>query len=266
MKHMVLIGQYYPVDSFFHRADPRAKIITLFLYFFALFLVNDLYAKLAVTVLLLAGVLFAKIPLRMLLKSLKPVLFFVVLTAVLNAFMIPGEVVWQWGFLKITDAGIYQGIWMAWRLILLMISASLLTLTTTPIAFTDGLESLLKPLNMVKVPVHELAMMISIALRFIPTLMEEGERIIQAQMARGMDFHKGSLKERIKNILPLLVPFFLSAMKRADELAEAMESRGYHGGRGRTRMRVLMFTVSDMLLVALMTVLLVGLLIYRWVL
>lgn len=262
----MLIGQYYPVDSFFHRLDPRAKIVTLFLYFFALFMVNDLYAKIAVTALLLVAVLFAKIPLKMLLKSLKPVVFFVVLTAVLNAFMIPGNIVWQWGFLKITDAGITQGIWMAWRLILLMISASLLTLTTTPIAFTDGLESLLKPLNMVKVPVHELAMMISIALRFIPTLMEEGGRIIQAQMARGMDFRKGSLKERIGNILPLLVPFFLSAMKRADELAEAMESRGYHGGSGRTRMRVLTFTVADMLLVTLMTLLLVGLLIYRWVL
>lgn len=266
MKHTVLIGQYYPVDSFFHKADPRAKIVALFLYFFALFLVNDLYSKIAVTFLLLIGVFLSKIPLKMILKSLKPILFFIVLTAVLNAFMIPGEVIWQWGWLKITDAGVYQGIWMAWRLILLMISASLLTLTTTPIAFTDGLEALMKPLNMVRVPVHELAMMISIALRFIPTLLEEGERIIQAQMARGMDFHKGNLKEKIMNILPLLVPFFLSAMKRADELAEAMEARGYHGGSGRTRMRVLTFTVSDMLMIALMAVLLAALFLYRWVL
>lgn len=259
-----MIGQYYPVDSFWHKADPRAKIVALFLYFFALFVVSDLYSKIAVTVLLLVGIYFSNIPIKLILKSLKPILFFIVLTAVLNAFMIPGEVVWQWGFLKITDAGIYQGIWMAWRLILLMLAASLLTLTTTPISFTDGMESLMQPLNMIKVPVHELSMMISIALRFIPTLMEEGERIIQAQMARGMDFRKGSLKERIMNILPLLVPFFLSAMKRADELAEAMESRGYHGGSGRTRMRVLAFSVSDMLVIALLVVFVAVLLLYRW--
>ena len=260
-----MIGQYYPVDSFWHKADPRGKIVALFLYFLALFVAKDIYAKVAVTILLLIGIHFSNIPVTLILKSLRPILLFIILTGLLNAFMIPGEILWQWGIFKITEEGIYQGIWMAWRLILLMLSASLLTLSTTPISFTDGLESLMKPLNMVKVPVHELAMMISIALRFIPTLMEEGERIIQAQMARGMDFKRGSFKDRIMNILPLLVPFFLSAMKRADELAEAMESRGYHGGSGRTRMRVLSFQVSDMLLVSFMGIFVVLLVIYRWI-
>lgn len=246
----ITIGQYLPGNSFLHHLDPRTKIIGILLYMITLFMINNfvgLGSMLAVSLFL---VLLSRIPVRFFLKGLKPIAFIVVLTVSLQMFMTPGEIVWQWGFLKITVEGIRQAIFMGTRLILLVSITSILTLTTTPIALTDGIETLLKPFQRFGVPAHELAMMMTIALRFIPTLIEETEKIMRAQSARGADFESGNLMERAKAMIPLLVPLFLGAFKRADELAMAMEARCYHGGDQRTRLKALCYSKYDLVAVA----------------
>ncbi|MCL2166262.1 MAG: energy-coupling factor transporter transmembrane protein EcfT [Clostridiales bacterium] len=240
----ITIGQYYPGQSFLHLLDPRTKLICLFAYMVGLFMVKEPpgFGFLAVfTVLVIAG---SGVPVKVLGKGLKPMWLLLTLTMVLNFFMVSeGDILWQWRFLKITNAGVARGAFMAFRLVLLLNVTSLLTLTTTPIMLTDGLERIMKRCF---IPMaHELAMMMTIALRFIPTLIEETERIMKAQMARGADFETGNLLTKAKSLIPLLIPLFVSAFRRADELAMAMEARCYRGGEGRTRLRQLQYQGRD---------------------
>ena len=241
----ITIGQYLPGDSFMHKLDPRTKIIAVLLYMISLFIVNNFWGLGAMLVLSLFVVTVSRIPLRFFFRGIKAIVFIVLLTVALQMFMTPGEPLWELGFLKITKEGIRQAIFMGTRLILLVSVTSILTLTTTPISLTDGIETLLKPFQKIGVPAHELAMMMTIALRFIPTLIEETDKIMKAQSARGADFESGNLIERAKAMIPLLVPLFLNAIKRADELALAMEARCYHGGDGRTRLKALQYETRD---------------------
>ena len=241
----ITIGQYLPGSSFLHKLDPRTKIMAVVVYMISLFVVNNFWGLGTMLVLSLAIVLISRIPLRFFFRGIKAIVFIVLLTVILQMFMTPGEPLVELGFLKITKEGVHQAVFMGTRLVLLVSVTSILTLTTTPIALTDGIENLLKPFQKFGVPAHELAMMMTIALRFIPTLVEETDKIMKAQSARGADFESGNLLERAKAMIPLLVPLFLNAIKRADELALAMEARCYHGGDGRTRMKALQYSGRD---------------------
>lgn len=256
----ITIGQYYPGRSFVHLLDPRIKIVISFLFIILIFFVKSFLGYGFVFLFLATVVGISGIPAKYVIKGLKPLLFIILLTFFLNIFFTPGEtVLLRIGFLVLTKEGLLQGIFMAFRLIFLVTGTSLLTLTTSPIALTDGIESLLRPLRVIKFPSHELAMMMTIALRFIPTLLEETDKIMKAQMARGADFESGNILQRAKALIPLLVPLFISAFRRADELAMAMESRCYRGGDNRTRMKVLEVDKRDY--VALLFTLLFALLI-----
>ncbi|WP_053955675.1 energy-coupling factor transporter transmembrane component T family protein [Inediibacterium massiliense] len=241
----ITIGQYYPVDSIIHRLDPRIKILSTFAYILALFIVKDFTAYLYPVIFLGGVVILSKVPPSYMLRGLKPLFLIIILTFSINIFMTKGEVIYELGPLDITKEGLHQAIFMALRLILLIIGTSLLTLTTSPIQLTDGIEKLLNPFKKIGVPAHELSMMMTIALRFIPTLLEETDKIMKAQMARGADFESGNILNRAKSLVPLLVPLFISAFRRADELAMAMEARCYRGGENRTRMKELSFHTRD---------------------
>ncbi len=244
----ITLGQYYPGNSFIHRLDPRTKILSTLLLIVAVFLANTAIGYAALCAMVLFIILVSGLPFMLVLKSVKPLLFIIVLTLVLHAVMGQGEhVLYQWKFIRITEEGLRLGVQMAMRLILLLMISSILTFTTSPIVLTDGIEALLRPFRVIGVPAHELAMMMTIALRFIPTLMEETDRIIKAQTARGADFSGGNLLVRAKNMLPILVPLFISAFRRADDLAVAMEARCYHGGEGRTRMHQLAYRSGDVM-------------------
>ena len=244
----ITLGQYYPGNSFIHRLDPRTKILSTLLLIVAVFLANTAIGYAALCAMVLFIILVSCLPFMLVLKSVKPLLFIIVLTLVLHAVMGQGEhVLYQWKFIKVTEEGLQLGVQMAMRLILLLMISSILTFTTSPIVLTDGIEALLRPFRVIGVPAHELAMMMTIALRFIPTLMEETDRIIKAQMARGADFSGGNLLVRAKNMLPILVPLFISAFRRADDLAVAMEARCYRGGEGRTRMHQLAYRSGDVM-------------------
>lgn len=246
MMKNITLGQYYPVDSFVHRLDPRAKILLTVLMIVAVFLVHTLVGYLFVLAFCVLAAKFANVPFKMLLKGLKALRFILILTFLLNLFFsAEGAVIFRLGILTITQDGLMKAIHYSLRLCFLVMGTSLMTLTTSPIALSDGIEMLFSPLKVIKFPAHELAMMMSIALRFIPTLMEEADKIMKAQMARGADFETGNLIGRAKAMIPLLVPLFVSAFRRAGDLAMAMESRCYHGGEGRTRLRVLKFTKND---------------------
>lgn len=242
----ITIGQFFPGSSPVHRCDPRVKLILEIALIVVLFLAKGVvsYALLALylaTVIKLSG-----IPFKMVTRGLKPVVFIVAFTAVLNIFYTPAETyLWEWKFLHVSWAGIRVAAFMVVRILLLIIGTTMLTYTTSPIELTDGLESLLKPLKKIHFPVHELSMMMSIALRFIPILMEETDKIMKAQMARGADFESGSLIQKAKSMVPLLVPLFISAFRRATDLAMAMEARCYHGGEGRTKMKPLHYAGRD---------------------
>lgn len=240
----ITIGQYYPGHSWLHRLDPRTKLVGLILYMVGIFMIQDIWDYLYVLLFTLPLIAFSGIPLKVLIKGVKPLWIILVFTMILHFFMTPeGQILWQWKFIKITDAGIIRAFFMALRLVLLINVTALLTLTTTPIVLTDGLESLMKACF---IPMaHELAMMMTIALRFIPTLIEETEKIMNAQIARGADFESGNLLARGRNLVPLLIPLFISAFRRADELALAMEARCYRGGTGRTRLRQLKMRLGD---------------------
>ena len=241
----ITIGQYFPGQSAVHRLDPRMKIILTMLYIVALFVADNFQGLLLSAVFAAAGYLISGIPLSLIRKSMKPVIPIIVFTAVLNMLFVEGREIFRLGFLKITLEGVVLAVLMVTRIICLIAGSSLLTYTTSPIALTDAIEQLLVPLKRLKMPVHELAMMMTIALRFIPTLIEEADKIMKAQMARGADFESGNLIKRAKAMVPLLVPLFVSAFRRAGELAMAMEARCYHGGEGRTRLRVLHFQKID---------------------
>lgn len=257
----ITIGQYVKGDSLLHRLDPRTKIIGVFLLMTALFSVNNARGFGLVAGFIVFVLLLSRVPLKFYLKGLKPLVIIVIFTALMQMLLTPGEIIWSWSVFKITWEGVRLAFFMCSRLIFLVLITSVLTLTTTPIALTDAIETLLNPLKPIGVPAHELAMMMTIALRFIPTLIEETEKIIKAQTARGADFESGNLLNRAKALLPILVPLFLSAFKRADELAIAMEARCYHGGEGRTRLHELMYTRKDvtvLVFLVLFTVLIIA--------
>ncbi|MBO4953862.1 MAG: energy-coupling factor transporter transmembrane protein EcfT [Clostridia bacterium] len=258
----ITLGQYFPGNSLLHRLDPRCKLILVVLYMVFLFVTKNPWVYLGLGVLLTLFVLVSKIPVGFFLKGLKPVAFLIAFTAVFNLFFgsaNAAHVYFSWGIIRITDAGIRQALLMAVRILLLVSATSLLTFTTTPILLTDALERLLSPLKKLGVPVYEFAMMMTIALRFIPTLIEEVDKIIKAQAARGADFDSGSLLQRAKSFVPVLVPLFISAFRRADDLATAMESRCYHGGEGRTRLRELRYAKRDIFAFLLFALIGIGL-------
>ena len=251
MLNDVTFGQYYPVRSFVHNMDPRAKIVFVIAYIVAIFLADNFFGLAAVTLFLLVAVFLSRVPLGRVLRSVKMILFLVIFTAVLNLFFYTGESAYepllQWWIVSVTWESIVNTIFLAVRLFLLVLGTSLLTLTTTPVSLTDGIESLLKPLTFIKVPVHELALIISIALRFIPILIDETNRIISAQKARGADFDTGGLIKRAKAMIPVLIPLLVSAFRRAEELGDAMDARCYRGAKGRTKYKKLTFSWRDLL-------------------
>ena len=243
----ITLGQYFPGNTVVHRLDPRTKLIWLLGYIVALFLAKNIWGYALMLIVLVLESALSHIKPKTLLSGLKPLIFIVIFTAVINLFYGTGEPLWQWWILKITAEGIRKAGFMALRIMLLVCGTFLLTYTTSPLQLTDGLERLLGPLKKLRVPVQELSMMMSIALRFIPTLIEETDKIMSAQKARGASFDTGKLSERAKALLPLLVPLFVSAFRRADELATAMECRCYSGGEGRTRMKQLVYQRRDLL-------------------
>ena len=259
----ITIGQYFPGKSAIHKLDPRIKIVLTMAYIVMLFLARDV-AGLAVGVLFLCLIYgISKVPPKMILKSLKPVVPIIIFTAVLNMFFIEGDPLVHWWIFTITKKGIMTAVVMAIRIICLIAGTSLLTYTTSPIALTDGIERLLSPLKKIRVPVHELAMMMTIALRFIPTLIEETDKIMSAQKARGADLESGGLVQRAKALVPILIPLFVSAFRRADELALAMECRCYRGGEGRTRMKQLHLSGGDFVASAVVALCFAGILLAR---
>ena len=232
----ITIGQYFPGNSVIHRLDPRVKIIATLLFIIELFIVDNFLGFAVAGVCLGIVIAVSGVPLGYIVRGLKPIIIILLFTFTLNMFMIDGRILWQWGFLKITAEGLRTAVFMAIRLILLIIGSSMLTLCTRPLSLTDGIERLLSPFKIIGVPAHEIAMMMTIALRFIPTLLEETDKIMKAQQARGADFETGSLIHRAKSLIPILVPLFVSAFRIAQDLAMAMEARCYRGGEQRTRM------------------------------
>ena len=260
----ITLGQYFPGKSPIHLLDPRSKLLFLIIYFVALFTADGWISYGIVLVFLSTVIYMTTIPLKTIVKGLKPLIFILVFTGILNLFMTPGEnvLVSFWG-LKITTEGLVQAIFMVSRILMLIVGTFLLTYTTSPIALTDGLESLLGPLKKLHLPVHELSMMMCIALRFIPTLIEETDKIMSAQKARGADFETGSLMQRVKALVPILVPLFIGAFRRADELATAMECRCYQGGEGRTKMKTLHYKRRDFVAFGSGAVLVAGIIVLR---
>ena len=263
----ITIGHYIPGESFTHKLDPRTKIIISILFIVSLFVINKFPGYLLVIAFLGAIIINSKVPLRFIIKGLKPILFLVLITGILNIFMIKGTedtLLFHLGFLNIYEEGLSTAAFMALRLVFLIIGTSMLTLTTSPIELTDGIERLLRPIG--KTLAHELAMMMTIALRFIPTLMEETDKIIKAQEARGADFDSGNIIQKAKSLIPILVPLFISSFRRADELAMAMESRCYRGGAGRTRMKELKYSYRDLVAYGIFMILFVSSFVIRFAL
>lgn len=258
----IIFGRFLPGDTYVHKMDPRAKLLSIFGFIVIVFVANNTITYSILVGMTLFVMLLSRIKPSFLINGLKPVVFLIIFTFLLHLFFTrEGDLLWEWGILKVYEGGLRQGIYISLRFAILVVMTSFLTLTTSPIAITDAIEILLNPLKKIKVPVHELALMMSISLRFIPTLMDETDKIMKAQMARGSDLSTGPIKDRIKAVVPLLVPLFVSAFKRAEDLATAMEVRGYKGGEGRTRYRQLAWHVRDTIaLVALLA--LAGVLFY----
>ncbi|SKC35438.1 energy-coupling factor transporter transmembrane component T family protein [Maledivibacter halophilus] len=261
----ITLGQYYPINSIIHKLDPRFKILGSFAYIVALFIIKNIEAYFVVIGFLALTIILAKVPLKYILRGLKPIFLIIILTFGINIFMTPGEPLYQLGVFKITKEGINMAVFMALRLIFLIIGTSLLTLTTSPIELTDGIEKILNPFKRIGVPAHELAMMMTIALRFIPTLLEETDKIMKAQMARGADFESGNIVKRAKSLIPLLVPLFIGAFRRADDLAMAMEARCYRGGENRTRMKQLRFEARDYIAIVILIGFVISIVAMRYV-
>ena len=243
----ITLGQYYPGNSVIHKLDPRVKILAALLYIVALFVVKEFSGFIVAIVFLEAVIIISKVPRRYIWRGLKPVLIIIAFTLIVNIFMVRGEVLWQFGVLHITREGLRTAAFVGIRLVLLIIGSSMLTLTTRPIGLTDGIEALLSPFRKIGLPAHELAMMMTIALRFIPTLLEETDKIIKAQQARGADFESGNILRRAKALIPILVPLFISAFRIAQDLAMAMEARCYGGDVKRTRMNAMVFARRDLI-------------------
>lgn len=243
----ITLGQYYPADSVLHKMDPRVKLMGTVLFIVGVFTANNVLSYLLVAAFLAAMIIISKVPVKFMVKGLRAILFILLFTAVLNLFLTPGTEVFRFKFIKITQEGIILSVKMALRLTFLIMGSSLMTLTTTPNHLTDGLEKGLSSLKKIHVPVHEIAMMMSIALRFIPILLEETDKIMKAQQARCADFESGNIFQRAKSLIPILVPLFISSFRRANDLAMAMEARCYHGGVGRTKMKPLKYYRRDYL-------------------
>ena len=239
------LGQYYPGNSFLHKMDPRAKILCTMIFICAIFLANNPWSYLVVTLFTALCISLSGVPFRLIVKAVKPLWVILVFTLVIHLLTTPGTEIFRLGPVKITEEGVRNGVFMTLRLVFLIAFSSLLTYTTSPIVLTDGIEALLMPFRRFGVPAHELAMMMTIALRFIPTLLEETDRIMKAQSSRGADFTAGNIWQKAKSMVPLLVPLFISAFRQADDLATAMEARCYRGGEGRTKMHRLVYTGND---------------------
>lgn len=259
----ITLGQYFPGNSLLHRFDPRSKILFTVLFIAAIFLCKGPVSYGITLLILLIMIGISKVQPRVFLKGMKPVVFIVVCTAILNLFYTSGTVLWSWGILKITEEGIWKAGFMVLRILMLIACTLLLTYTTSPILLTDGLEKLLRPLKKLNFPVHELSMMMSIALRFIPTLIQETDKIISAQKARGADFDSGNLIQKAKALIPILIPLFISSFRRAEELAIAMECRCYHGDEGRTSLRQLRYAGRDYGLIVFSIALCAGIVVLR---
>jgi len=261
MNLKIAIGQYYPAESKIHKLDPRAKLLGLAIFMVMIFSAMNFLGYFAAGIGLLVVIIKSQVPFKFMLKGLRAIIFIIIFTVLMNMFFVPGEnVIFELGFLRVTMEGLFAAGRMGSRLVLLIIASSILTLTTSPIELTDGLEYVLKPFKRIGVPAHEIAMMMTIALRFIPTLMEETDRIMKAQISRGADFDTGGVVKKAKAVIPLLVPLFISAFRRADELALAMEARCYRGDENRTRMKELAFLRRDYIFVGVLTMfLMVGL-------
>ena len=253
----ITIGQYYPADSVIHKLDPRVKLAGTIVYIVSLFLFQSWIGYAFATLALFCVIRISKVPFRFMVRGLKTIVILLMITVIFNLFLTPGETLVQIWKLKIIKEGLITAVFMVFRLIYLILGSSVLTLTTTPNNLTDGLEKALRPLNKVKVPVHEISMVMSIALRFIPILLEETDKIMKAQMARGADFESGGLIKKAKSLIPLLVPLFISAFRRASDLAIAMEARGYRGGEGRTKMKPLIYQTRDKIAYGIMLLYLV---------
>lgn len=252
MLNDVIFGQYYPAKSFAHKADPRIKLLALIAYIVALFIANNFYSLALGLIVLTVTVIASRVPIGSVLRSVKAIIILLVFTAVLNLFFHGGShPLWQWGIIKIYREGIIFTIFFILRLFFLVMGSALLTLTTTPVELTDGIESLLTPLKWIRFPVHEIALIMSIALRFIPTLIDETNRIISAQKARGADFESGNIFKRIKAIIPILIPLLISAFRRAEELGDAMDARCYSGSKNRTKYKKLKFGWRDIIITLL---------------
>lgn len=248
----ITLGQYYPGDSLIHRLDARIKIIATLLFIVELFIVDNFGGFALAAVALATVIIVSKVPFSYIVRGLKPIILILCFTFALNIFMVQGTVLWQWGFLRITYEGLRTAVFMALRLILLLLGSSMLTLCTRPLSLTDGIERLLAPLDKIGVSAHEIAMMMTIALRFIPTLLEETDKIMKAQQARGADFESGGLLQRLKNMIPIIVPLFVSAFRIAQDLAMAMEARCYRGGQNRTRMHEMKLRTRDFVAIFVM--------------
>lgn len=241
----ITLGQYYQTESVIHRLDPRVKLVATIFYIISLFVVGNIWGYIIAAIFLAAMIRLSKVPFHYIVKGMKAMVFLLMLTVVFNLFLTPGEALFSIGRIAITKEGIKTAVMMAIRLSFLIIGSSIMTLTTTPNNLTDGMESLMNPLRKMKVPVHEIAMMMSIALRFIPILLEETDKIMKAQIARGADFDTGNIIQKAKALVPLLVPLFISAFRRANDLAMAMEARCYRGGDNRTKMKPLIYKKAD---------------------
>lgn len=264
MMEKMIFGRYIPVDSPLHKMDPRAKLLTIIIFIAVVFLADNTLTYGLLGVFTLAAIWLSNIPIKFLFNGLKFLFWIILFTFFLHIFFTKeGDLLYKFGFIEIYQGGLRQGIFISLRFFFLLLVTSLLTLTTTPIEITDGIESLLKPLKKVGFPVHELSLMISIALRFIPTLMDETDKIMKAQMARGVDFSEGTIKQRAKAVVPLLIPLFINAFKRAEELATAMEARGYRGGEGRTKYRLLKWGMIDNIAILTLFILTILLLLLR---
>ncbi|MBO0482141.1 energy-coupling factor transporter transmembrane component T family protein [Candidatus Enterococcus courvalinii] len=261
MMNKLIFGRYMPGDSFIHRLDPRAKLLASFYFIGIIFLANNWQTYLLLAVFTLFAVSLSKVDMKFFIRGIRPLIWLILFTVALQVlFTSGGEVYWHWGIFNITQFGVLNGIFIFCRFVLIIFMSTLLTLTTPPLELSDAIEYLLRPLKVVRFPVHEISLMLSIALRFVPTLMDETEKIMNAQRARGVDFGEGSLVQKMKAIIPLLIPLFVSSFNRAEDLATAMEARGYQGGEGRTKYRVLHWHNQDTMVMgafALLTVILV---------
>ena len=248
----ITLGQYFPGKSWIHKLDPRIKIIATLLFIIELFIVDNFIGFLIAGIVLGILIAVSKVPVSYIMRGLKPILLILIFTFALNMFMVDGRILWQWKCLKIPAEGLEVAVFMAIRLVLLLMGSSMLTLCTRPLALTDGIERLLSPFKKIGLPAHDIAMMMTIALRFIPTLLEEADKIMKAQQARGADFESGGLMKRAKSLIPILVPLFVGAFRIAQDLAMAMEARCYRGGENRTRMNEMKFRKRDYAAIVMM--------------